>query len=105
MPDMHTPWMMHDMEPMTVVTAKKPGKFIALFDGRSFDEETNERHARLAIRAVNRDHLFGELVGALEDIAAYWNGCKNQTAMSDACLHNVEIACVALAKLKDQSHG
>ncbi len=62
--------------------------------------ETQEANAALIVRAVNRDHLFGELVEALEDIAAHWNGSETQTAMSDACLHNVEIARAALAKVE-----
>lgn len=53
-------------------------------------------NARAALSACHHE----ELVEALEDIAAHWNGSETQTAMSDACLHNVEIARAALAKVE-----
>ncbi|KKL28416.1 hypothetical protein LCGC14_2375360 [marine sediment metagenome] len=49
-------------------------------------------HANRALEASHHE----ELVEALEDIAAHWNGSETQTAMSDACLHNVEIALCAI---------
>lgn len=44
-------WMLHDMEDLTIVTAKKPGQFIALCDSRSFTDEENADHARLIAAA------------------------------------------------------
>ena len=60
---MTEPWMLHDMEDATVVTVKKPGKFIALCDGKSFTDEENANHARLIVTAVN---CHADLLAALE---------------------------------------
>lgn len=55
------PWMLHDMEFATVVTAKKPGLFIALCDSASYSEEENTRHAEFIAAApdtaAERDRL------------------------------------------------
>lgn len=58
-------WMLHDMEFATVVTVQKPGKFIALCDGKSFTPEENLAHAELIIAdhgaADERDRLVAVL--------------------------------------------
>ena len=66
-------------------------------DGRNM--AVTQRLLRRAADALEASH-HEELVEALEDIAAHWNGSETQTAMSDACLHNVEIARAALAKVE-----
>lgn len=55
-------WMLHDMEAHTVVTVEKPGRFIALCDGKHNTEEENKAHTRLVIAAPS-------LMEALETIA------------------------------------
>lgn len=54
MPNLHTPWMMHDMEDATVVTTEKRGRTIAVFDGSSFTDDENQQHAELAMAGANR---------------------------------------------------
>lgn len=54
-------WMLHDMEFATVVTAEKPGLFIALCDSAAFTRKENLAHAELIAAApetaAERDRL------------------------------------------------
>jgi hypothetical protein len=43
------------------------------------------------------------LLEALKDIAEYWNGRDNQTAMSDALDHIVEVAIKAIALAEQEN--
>ena len=65
-------WMLHDMEFATVVTVRKPGRFITLCDGSSFTREENLVHAELIIAdhgaAAERDRLVVKLEVAINII-------------------------------------
>ena len=55
--------MLHDVEFATVVTAKKPGRFIALCDGKHFAREQSATHARLIAVAPNCTYAAGNNPG------------------------------------------
>ena len=63
------PWMLHDMEFATVVTAQKPGLFIALCDSATFTRKENLANAYLCIAAP-------ELFKALEQIRDHYDDTK-----------------------------
>ena len=65
--------------------------------------------APLLLRAANRDHLFGELVGALVAFAGRYEEtyCDGDGGFdTPPCMGRAyEMASAVLAKVKDQSHG
>ena len=86
------PWMFHDMEFATVVTVKKPGRFIALCDGTSFTREENLAHAESIIAdhgaAAERDRLKVAnegLVKALEGVPLSQESCWGHSEARHYC--------------------
>lgn len=65
-------WMLHDMEFATVVTVRKPGRFIALCDGQANTREENLAHAELIIAdhgaVAQRDRLVEALGLATQEL-------------------------------------
>ena len=69
------PWTLHDMEAFTVVTAEKPGKFIALCDSRHLPVQESQANTVLCAaapelyEALNAYELMADAPSAIEDMA------------------------------------
>lgn len=90
------PWMLHDMEAFTVVTEKKPGRFIALCDGKENTEEENEAHTCLVIASL-------DILKALELILPLAKGYAPEGQTDTAkktCQSWIDVAEEAVTKAK-----
>lgn len=85
----HTPepWMLHDMEFATVVTEKKPGRFIALCDGKHFSREESAAHARQIITAHNATYAAGINPEVIQDM---WNSLAKLWRLCDDSVDSFE---------------
>lgn len=60
---MTEPWMLHDMEDLTIVTVEKPGKFVAVCASKSFTNAENTDHAHLIAAAPDLLSLAKSVIG------------------------------------------
>ena len=83
------------------------GKYLQIVDGNGnevlgeygpFERDTATR----IVRAVNRDHLFGELVEALKLVRKTCGGPENWNGETRRFL---EVTDAILAKVEDEGHG
>lgn len=70
------PWMLHDMEAATVVTAEKPGLFIAACRSRSHSGDTNHANALLIAAAPEMYDLIAATGDAIADVFEQMNKGK-----------------------------
>ena len=115
MPDNHTPTPWYAWLPKGVSTGCRTirtvegrthggysGTEIAGTVGR-MDDDVDKANAALIVRAVNRDHLFGELVEALDKCvgALMGQGLLKEGYHETVCAEVRDI----LAKVKEAGHG
>ena len=110
MPDKSTPtpWKAVDLPHEKLVIHDAIG-VVATISGRFIDgKRCDVANAALIVRAVNRDHLFGELVEALTGIAELQDDkCQTASAEMLYALLSIKVgaARTILAKVKEAGHG
>ena len=103
-----TPW--NYIRGDSLLSVKANGEEIASVGNAPYWERftsTHEANAALIVRAVNRDHLFGELVEAVEEIAkgaGAFDMDHHQHAMN-VIEEAKATARAILAKVKDEGHA